>query len=388
MKISEQDQFNALVYSTVAMVISFTAWSVIAPIASSIQDMYSLSEWQKSLLVVTPVLLGSLMRIPMGILADRYGGRKTYAVIMLVLVIPMLGAGFVHSYQLLLVWMFFIGMAGTTFTIAITYVTKWFPPDKQGLVLGVTGMGNLGTAVSSVAVPFIYGSLGLSWVFWILATLLAIMTIIFWMNTKEFVVEQEQKTLTRSLAVIKYPKTWILSLLYFLTFGGFVAFSLYLPTILQESFNFSAVQSGWRISGFVVIATMIRPLGGYLADKLNPITVLISFMFGILFVALVMAFSGSNFLLFSSSCLLMAGLLGAGNGAVFKLVPGVSPHETGAVTGIVSAIGGIGGFFPPIILGMIKGWTGSYQWGFVLLAIFTAICLMMLQFSFWDRQKN
>ncbi|MFB4165127.1 nitrate/nitrite transporter [Alteribacillus sp. JSM 102045] len=381
-----EGQASALVLSTIAMVVSFAVWSVIAPIATDIQAIYQLSEIEKSFLVVTPVVLGSIMRVPMGIITDRFGGRKVYTLTMLALVLPMTAAGFVHSYSLLLFLTFLIGIAGTTFAIAVTYVTRWFPPEKQGLALGITGMGNLGTAVASFTVPSIYTHLGFSWVFWILAIAIGVMALIFWAGTKELPKPKEVKTLKKSLSVIKHKQTRVLSLFYFLTFGGFIAFSLYLPAILQESYQFSSVHAGLIVAGFVVTATCIRPLGGYLGDKFKPHRVLKWLFTGIVICACCMTFTSEAFALFGISCALMAALLGAGNGAVFKLVPEVSPNNTGAVTGIVSAVGGIGGFFPPVALGVIKGVTGGYGLGFLLLAIFTAGCLIVMR-SLYSRNK-
>ncbi|WP_070808168.1 MFS transporter [Halalkalibacter okhensis] len=374
-------QTAALVLSTVAMVISFAVWSVFSPIASTLQEQYQLTETQRSFIIVIPILLGSIMRIPMGIIADKYGARKVYTLTMFFSVIPMFAAGFANSYGALLFWAFLIGMAGTTFTIAITYVTKWFPADKQGLVLGIIGIGNLGTAVASFAVPSIVNFFGLQWAFWGLAFALSIMTVVFWLGTKELPKPTEVKTLKDALSVTKYRATWILSLYYFLTFGGFVAFSFYLPTLLQETFHFSPVNAGLNVAVFVVAATLIRPIGGYLADKLGANQIIIFLFSGIILSASIMAISLDNFSLFSISCILMALLLGAGNGAVFKLVPSVSPNNTGAVTGIISAIGGIGGFFPPLVMGMVKEMTGTYSSGFMLLGFFAAGCLLVNVFS-------
>jgi NNP family nitrate/nitrite transporter-like MFS transporter len=379
--VQARGQTAALVLSTVAMVISFAVWSVFSPIASTLQEQYQLTETQRSFIIVIPILLGSIMRIPMGIIADKYGARKVYTLTMLFSVLPMFAAGFANSYGALLFWAFLIGMAGTTFTIAITYVTKWFPAEKQGLVLGIIGIGNLGTAVASFTVPSIVNLFGLQWAFWGLAFALSIMTVVYWLGTKELPKPKEVKTLKEALSVTKYKATWVLSLYYFLTFGGFVAFGFYLPTLLQETFHFSPVDAGLNVAVFVVAATLIRPIGGYLADKLGANQVIIFLFSGIILSASIMAISLDNFSVFSISCIVMALLLGAGNGAVFKLVPAVSPNNTGAVTGIISAIGGIGGFFPPLVMGMVKEMTGTYSSGFILLALFAAGCLMVNVFS-------
>ncbi|RBW69272.1 MFS transporter [Bacillus taeanensis] len=370
------------------MIVSFTAWSIISPIAATVQNIYGLSETEKSFLVVMPVILGSLMRIPMGILADKYGGKKIYTFTMIFLIFPLVGAGFSNSYLSLLFWVFLIGMAGTTFAIAVTYVTRWFLPEKQGLVLGITGMGNLGTAVSSFSVPIIAAQFGLSWTFWGTAIVLMIMVVIFWFGTHESVPKKEAKGFKTSLSVVKFKETWVLSLFYFLTFGGFVAFSFYLPTLLQQNFQLSAVSSGWKVAGFVIIATVVRPLGGYAADRFGAANVLNILFVGISCCAGFISFTNHDFILFSGSCLFMAFLLGLGNGAVFKLVPEVSAANTGAVTGIVSAIGGIGGFFPPLALGIIKDLTGSYSLGFILLLLFALGCLVVNKLSFKSNKSR
>ncbi|WP_156396831.1 MFS transporter [Paenibacillus sp. Soil724D2] len=367
----------ALGLSTMAMMASFVIWSVFSPIAGQIQELFHLSTIQKSVLIATPVLLGSILRIPMGIYTDRFGGKRVFASTMLFLVIPLLLAGWVHSYWLLLLCALFIGMAGTTFAISLTYVSRWFPPERQGLVLGLAGLGNLGGAAASYALPFVFNSYGLEWVFWSLAIMIVIVTALFWIGTKDLPAPAKVKTFKQSMVVLKEPSTWYLSTFYFLTFGGFVAFSVYLPTFLKDLFQLSATEAGVKTAGFVVIATLIRPLGGYLADRIGSRRVLVVVFAGIIITSLAMSVSLHQFTGFSASCLTAAALLGVGNGAVFKMVPEVSSGNTGAVTGIVGAAGGVGGFFPPIILGIVKDLSGAYTIGFVMLMLFACGCLYM-----------
>lgn len=367
----------ALGLSTMAMMASFVIWSVFSPIAGQIQELFHLSTIQKSVLIATPVLLGSILRIPMGIYTDRFGGKRIFASTMLFLVIPLLLAGWVHSYWLLLLCALFIGMAGTTFAISLTYVSRWFPPERQGLVLGLAGLGNLGGAAASYTLPFVFNSYGLQWVFWSLAIMIVFVTAIFWIGTKDLPAPTKVKTFKQSMVVLKEPSTWYLSTFYFLTFGGFVAFSVYLPTFLKDLFRLSATEAGMKTAGFVVIATLIRPLGGYLADRIGSRRVLVVVFAGIIITSLTMSVSLHHFAGFSASCLFAAALLGVGNGAVFKMVPEVSSGNTGAVTGIVGAAGGVGGFFPPIVLGIIKDLSGAYTLGFVMLMLFACGCLYM-----------
>ncbi|SEN69561.1 MFS transporter [Lihuaxuella thermophila] len=370
-------QTSALVLSTVSMIVCFAAWSVFPPIAGKIQEFYQLSTTEKSILIAAPTLLGSVMRIPLGILTDRYGGRKVYVLTMLFLILPLLAAGFVNSYGPMLLCAFLIGMAGTTFAISITYVSGWYPPQKKGFILGIAGMGNLGIAVANLTIPVMLNEFGISWVFWTLAIVTAMMALIFWMGTKDLPVSDQSEGLKESLSVVNRKETWLLSLFYFLTFGGFVSFSMYLPTFLKELFHLTAVDAGLKTAVFVMIATFIRPLGGYLSDRVGAEKVLTVVFSGIFICTLFITYSTNHFVVFSVSCLILSILLGTGNGAVFKLVPEVSPKHTGAVTGIVSAAGGIGGFFPPVVLGMIKDLTGDYLLGFLLLVGFSVVCLWM-----------
>ncbi|MBW5446351.1 MFS transporter [Cohnella sp. CFH 77786] len=373
----QQGSALALGLSTMAMTASFVIWSVFSPIAGQIQELFQLSAIEKSVLIATPVLLGSILRIPMGIYTDRFGGKRVFAGTMLFLIIPLLLASFAQTYWLLLLCALFIGMAGTTFAISLTYVSRWFPPERQGFVLGLAGLGNLGGAAASFTLPIVFNRYGLPWVFWGLAVMIAVVTAVFWAGTKDLPLPAKAKTFRQSMEVLKERPTWYLSVFYFLTFGGFVAFGAYLPTFLKDLFHLSATEAGARTAGFVVIATLIRPLGGYLADRIGSRKVLQVVFGGMILVSLTMSVTLHQFAGFSVCCLAAAALLGVGNGAVFKMVPEVSFGNTGAVTGIVGAAGGVGGFFPPIVLGVIKEMTGAYTIGFVMLTCFAFVCLWM-----------
>lgn len=372
-----QVQTKALLFSTVAMTVSFMIWSVFPPIAGKIQELFGLSPIEKSILVATPVLLGSIMRVPMGILTDRYGGKKVFTLTMLFLILPLIAAGFADTYAWMLVCALFIGMAGSTFAISIAFVSKWYPPERQGFILGIAGLGNLGSAGANFMIPSILPSLGISGIFFSLAIGIAVMSAVFQIFTKDPPKPAVPKTLKQSLSVLKYKATWLLSIYYFLTFGGFVAFSVYLPTLLKDLFQLEALDAGIRTAGFVLAATLIRPAGGYLADRFGSTKVLTIVFLGIMTAALVLSITLESFVNFSIICLLLSVLLGLGNGAVFKMVPEVSSGNTGAVTGIVGAAGGIGGFFPPIVLGIVVDSTGQYHLGFGFMAVFALGCLIL-----------
>ena len=209
---------------------------------------------------------------------------------------------------------------------------------------------------------------------------------VFYLSAQNDTSTARPRSVTEALAPLRRSATaWILSLFYFLTFGGFVALSLYMPTFLRELFGLSATDAGARTAGFVVVATMPRPLGGMLADKFGGSRVLI-FVF-IAIAALALFLGSTDIALFTVGALGCAAALGLGNGAVFKLVPEYFPKETGTVTGLVGAFGGLGGFFPPLELGIVKDATGSYFTGFVLLSVFSIICLGVNYFAFLRSQR-
>lgn len=373
----QRDGIGALLLSTWAMTASFVIWNVFAPIAGEIQEAFQLSNLQKSILIAAPILLGSILRIPMGVYTDRFGGKKVFLAVMLFLIFPLMTASLAQSYWLLMSSAVFIGLAGTTFAVCIAYVSRWFPSERQGLVLGLAGLGNLGGAIANYSLPIVVEQAGLPWVFWGLSIMIIITAILFMLGTKELPAPANPKSFKQSMAVLRERPTWYLSLFYFLTFGGFVAFSVYLPTFLKDLFQLTASEAGVRTAGFIVVATFIRPLGGLLADKLGSRSVLTVVFLGVILASLGMAISLNQYSLFSFSCLMAAAMLGIGNGAVFQMVPEVSLENTGAVTGVVGAAGGLGGFFPPILLGLIKEWTGEYTLGFVLLTAFACVCLWM-----------
>ncbi|MGA8942923.1 MAG: nitrate/nitrite transporter [Thermoactinomyces sp.] len=368
--------------TTLAMTFSFAVWTVFSPLSNTFQQMFGLTSTEKSLLVAIPVLLGSVMRIPLGILTDRYGGRKLFALLLLFLMIPLIGAGFADSYEMMLFWAFFIGMAGTSFTISITFVSRLTSPEKQGTALGINAVGNIGTAVASFSVPIIASMLGVKWVFWVLLIPVAVMLLFIWYGTPETPELNEKKSILHSLSVLKYKHTWILSLFYFVTFGSYVSFGIYLPTLLMDLYGLSPVDAGLRAAGFTVIATIFRPIGGNLSDKIGTQRILTLVFSGMTIGAFVIGFGMENMIIMTVASLFVSVMSGLGNGAIFKLVPEIFLHETGAVTGVVGAWGGLGGFFPPILMGVFKDITGSYLPGLVLFGLLSGVCFLVYRLIF------
>lgn len=370
--------YRALFLATLAFALCFAVWGLVSPLATQFQELYQLSSTQISIVIATPVILGSLFRIPIGLLTDRFGGRVVFSALMLFLVVPVLFIGVLGgSFAGLLFWGFFLGIAGSSFAVGVPFVNKWFPPHMQGLVLGIYGMGNIGSAVAAYTAPAIAAFYGWQWAFWVFIIPLVAMAVVFWMLGRDAPSTGPRPSVTAGISLFRQEAMpWVLSLFYFLTFGGFVALGIYLPKLLVDLFGFTPTGAGLRAAGFVVLATLARPIGGWLADRIGG-SLTLAVVFGVVpLTALVMSLQ-PGLGLFRLAVLTTAVLLGIGNGAVFKLVAEYYPGKTGAVTGVVGAAGGLGGFFPPLVLGVVRDATGSYALGFVLLALFAVGCLLV-----------
>jgi MFS transporter, NNP family, nitrate/nitrite transporter len=379
---------RALALSTIGFAITFAVWGLISALAPMFVQMYQLSFVQKSILIAIPVLLGSVGRLPMGILADKFGGRIVFGVLLLFCLIPALGASFTTSYASLIGWGLVLGCAGTSFSVGVAFTSKWFPAEQQGTALGIYGMGNIGQSIAVFGAPALVAVTGdwriPFWVFGILVTVFAVVFLVFARNAP---VKSQPKRFHEYFRVLRRePLAWILSLFYFLTFGGFVALGIYLPTLLKDIFGLSPTDAGARVAGFVILATMMRPVGGWLADKYGGAPVLLLVFTSI--AVLSMGLTSTAILVFTLGALGTAAALGLGNGAIFKLVPQYFPKETGTVTGLVGAFGGLGGFFPPLVLGFIRSQSGSYALGFVFLALFACGCLAVNYFVFLRRETR
>jgi NNP family nitrate/nitrite transporter-like MFS transporter len=371
-----------LTLATLAFAVAFVAWSLISPLASQIQTDLGLDNTATSVLIAVPVLLGSLLRIPMGLLTDRFGGRKVYTALLLFTLLPVAFMGVADSFGTYVLGGLFLGAAGASFAVGVPFVSRWFSPDKQGLALGIYGMGNIGTAVAVFSMPALVNALGSRQsAFWFYLIPIALMAGIFWLFARDAPGLVKPKSLNDSVTVLRTERmAWVLSLFYFLTFGGFVAIANYLPKLLVDWYHLDKGDAGLRAAGFTVVATLARPVGGWLADKVGGNQVLTAvFSFGPIGALALAWVAGSPNMVFSTILFLATALgLGLGNGAVFKLVAQYFPKNTGLVTGIAGCAGGLGGFFPPLLLGFVKDATGSYALGFVLLAVFAFLCLAVV----------
>ncbi|HEX7088050.1 MAG TPA: MFS transporter [Vicinamibacterales bacterium] len=363
----------ALVLATISFTICFAAWGLIGGLASVFAELYGLSASETALLIAEPVLLGSLARLPMGMLTDRYGGRGVFAGLMAVSAVAAWLVPLTSSYTALLASAFLLGLAGSSFAVGAAFVSRWTPAAQQGTALGLYGLGTLGQSLAVFGGPVIAAAAGWPNVFRGTGLLLLLWAVVYLLLARNPAGVARPAGVGAMVAVLRRePTAWLLGAFYFLTFGGFVAFSIYLPTLLRAQFGLSATDAGFRAAGFVVLATLVRPAGGWLADRIGGAQVLSWVFGGIAAFALLLAWP--SMVPFTVGALGCAVLMGLGNGAVFKLVPERFPRETGTVTGLVGALGGLGGFFPPLLLGLFRDTAGVFWPGFVLLSA-TALTL-------------
>jgi MFS transporter, NNP family, nitrate/nitrite transporter len=362
--------------ATLSFVVCFAAWGLISAFAPRFREALHLTATQSAFLIAVPVILGSLARIPMGMLTDLYGGRIVFTVLMLAAAIPPVWASFATSYSMMLAAAFCLGLAGSSFAVGVGFVSPWYPPQKQGTALGVYGLGNIGQSAVVFFGPVLAATFGWQRVYRGMSVLLVAWAVLFVLFARNSPNRPKPKTFGQMTALLRHERlAWVLSAFYGLTFGGFVAFSIYLPTLLKDQFHLSPANAGLRTAGFVVLATLLRPVGGWLADKIGGAQVLSVVFFGIVPFSLLLAWQ--SMVPFTAGALGCAALLGIGNGAVFKLVPQYFAKDTGTVTGLVGAMGGLGGFFPPLLLGIFADTVHVVWPGFVLLSL-TAFLLWRL----------
>jgi NNP family nitrate/nitrite transporter-like MFS transporter len=364
-----------LALATIAFALCFTSWSLVAPFAKTFKGDLGLNYTQALLLTAVPVVLGSLLRLPMGVLTDRYGGRRIFAGLLAFSALPAVLFGYADSYAGLIGVGFLLGVAGSSFAVGVPFVAGWYSKERQGFALGVYGMGNIGTAIAFFGAPWIVDRWSRPALGWVTAVILLVAAWAYYSFARN---AERSAPPARYREVLRSGwRLYRLAFFYFITFGGFVAMAFLLPTVLQDWFDYSKGEASARAAGFIIAATLARPVGGLLSDRVGAYPVLVLAFAGIASDAAVLAAIAPEprIVPVTIACLTLGAFLGAGNGAVFKLVPAEFPNDAGAAGGIVGAAGGLGGFFPPIFVGLMKDAEGTYTYGFVGLLVFVVVCL-------------
>lgn len=366
-----------LVIATVGFAVNFWAWALLSPLGPRFKETLHLSSFEQALLVAVPVVVGSVGRIPVGALTDRFGGRVMFPAVSVATILPVLYLGLAghSSLAALLVGGFFLGVGGTTFAVGVPFVSAWFPPERRGLAVGVFGAGMGGTAISALTTVKLIDARGTAAPFVLTAVLLAVYAVVAWLVLREAPgrTAPDEPLARRLAATARMGVTWQASALYAVAFGGYVAFSVYLPTYLKTEYGLSQPDAANRMAGFVLLAVVMRPVGGWLSDRLGAVPVLIASLAVVTLGAALQAFAPPLMPLGTVAFLSMAGALGTASGATFALVARLAPvSKVGTVTGVVGAAGGLGGFVPPLVMGSIYGAYGSYAVGLALLAVVAA----------------
>ena len=380
-----------LILHTFSLLAGFMVWTLLAPLFPEIvKDIPEAAE-QQALIVALPVILGSVLRIPFGIFANKTGARTVFLFSFIFLLIPVFYLSIASTAMDLMIAAVFLGIGGATFSIGVTSLPKYYPKEKHGFVNGVYGMGNIGTAVTSFGAPALALAFG-GWqaavqTYLVVLALFAILQFIFG--------DKHEKKVNLPLAkqfkeVIRDYKFYFFNLWYFITFGAFVAFGLFLPGFLtnEELFGLTTLDAGVRTAVFIIIATLLRPVGGMIGDKFNALHALIITFAGLAISGLLLAFTYNFIFLFTVGSLLAAVCAGIGNGLVFKFVPTYFSKQAGISNGFVAMMGGLGGFFPPIVIDQTHSMTGSYALGFILLTIFCLIALFTMFYMNSSLKKN
>ena len=366
-----------LTLQTLSLVVGFMAWSIIAPLMPFIKQDVNVTEGQISIILAIPVILGSVLRVPFGYLTNIVGAKWVFFCSFIILLFPIFFLGQAQSPSMLMASGFFLGVGGAIFSVGVTSVPKYFSKDKVGLANGIYGMGNIGTAISSFLAPPIAGIVGWQTTVRSYLIIIAIFAILMFFlgDAKEPKVKVPLGAQVKDLS--SNYKLYYLSLWYFITFGAFVAFGLFLPNYLVNNFGIDKVDAGIRSGVFIALATFLRPVGGILGDKFNAVKVLM-IDFVVMIIGAVILGISSHIALFTIGCLTISICAGLGNGLIFKLVPSYFAKESGTANGIVSMMGGLGGFFPPLVITYVTSLTGSSHLAFILLAVFGILAFITM----------
>lgn len=372
---------------TFSLILGFAVWGILSSLIVFIKDGIPLTPGQLSLVTAVPVVLGSILRIPFGYWTNKFGARNMFMVSFIILLIPVFYISQAKSFFDLIVGGLFLGIAGATFSVGVTSLPKYYPKEKHGFVNGIYGLGNLGSALSTFFAPVLATQIGWRSTVQVYLIVLAVFAIANFLIGDRKEAKLNVSLMEQIKGIYKNEKLWLICFFYFITFGAFVAFTIFLPNHLVNSFGIVKVDAGLRTAGFVTLATFMRPVGGWLGDKFNPFKILLFVFSGLTVGGIILAFSPS-IVLFTVGCLLIGFCAGLGNGTIFKLVPLYFSKQSGIANGLISALGGLGGFFPPLMLSLLFGMTGHYAIGFMALSMVALCSVLLVLYMYWqDRVK-
>ena len=378
---------RALWLSTIAFTVCFAVWTIFAIIGIRIKQELGLNETEFGFLIGTPILTGSLVRVPLGMWTPRYGGRLVYTLTMLAAALATFLLAYATTYPQFLVAALGAGLAGGSFAVGIAYVSPFFPAEKQGTALGIFGAGNVGAAVTKFLAPFVLLAWGWQTVAEIWAVGLALMGIVFWFSTKDdpnFIARRAasvpRRTLGADLAPLTSLQVWRFSFYYFFAFGGFVALALWLPRYLIGVYGFDIETAGMVAAAYSIPGSIFRAYGGVLSDRKGARSVMY-FMFVMAAVTTGILSFQTNPVVFIAVIFVLGFVMSLGKAAVYKHIPAYYSDSVGPVGGVVGMVGGLGGFLLPIAFGFLKDVTGYWPSCFVLLFAIVIVSLGWMHVS-------
>ena len=356
--------------------VSFMSWVLIGAMGVFIAQDLRLTATQKGFMVAIPLLGGSLFRVALGVCTDRFGPRRTGLVSMLIVIAPLAWAWLADmTFPQMIGLGLLLGIAGASFAVSLPLASRAYPPAHQGLAMGVAGSGNSGAILSIAVAPVLAERMGWHAVFGVTIPIVLVTAVAYWTLARDYGAGEAAVTTRRDLSMLlREPETYWFSLMYAVTFGGFVGLSSYLSIFFFDQYGLSRTGAGWAAAACALAGSFARPVGGLVADHWGGLRVL-PVLYPTIALLVGVAALMPPLVLSSAALFLAMACLGMGNGVIFQVVPQRFRPEIGAISGLVGAAGGLGGFLLPSTLGLFKDLTGTYTTGFT---IFAAVCFLML----------
>ncbi len=357
----------------------FAIWVLNGAMAPFISESFTLTPAQKGFMVSVPILAGALMRFPLGVLS-QYIGRKNAAMVEMALIVMALGYGFmwVDTYDEVLAMGVLLGIAGASFGVALSLGSGWYPAKYKGLAMGIAGAGNSGTVLAVLFAPPLATTYGWQTVYGIAASTMLVPMAVMWLAAKE-PPDREHQTLREHISCLFEKDGWAFSLIYIVTFGGFIGLASFLPTYFHDQFGVTKVQAGQLTMLATLMGSAVRVLGGYISDRVGGINTLSGVLVLVAVTLVLCGFASTSVAVTTLLFMLCFAALGAGNGALFQLVPLRWPLATAVAGSMIGEIGALGGGFLPNAMGQSKQLAGTYLWGFVSFAVLAIAMLLMLR---------
>ncbi|HEX3989714.1 MAG TPA: nitrate/nitrite transporter [Acetobacteraceae bacterium] len=360
--------------------LSFMVWVLLGPLGVAVSKDLHLSPAEKGLMVATPVLAGALLRVPLGVLVDRFRPKRVGVAAQILVIVGLLAAWLIgiHSFGATLLLGCILGLAGASFAVALPLASAWYPPEHQGTALGIAGAGNSGTVLAALFAPGLALAVGWQNVIGLAAIPLCLTLCVFTLLAKDSQATRAPKRLADYVRILRVADAWWFMFFYSVTFGGFVGLASSLTIYFNDQYGLTPVTAGYCTAGVVFVGSLVRPLGGAVADRVGGARTL-TVLYAVATAAFATIASGLSTILLAMPVFVLGMLcLGMGNGAVFQLVPQRFRDEIGVMTGVVGMTGGVGGFYLASSLGFSRQYTGGYGLGFLIFALLAAAALVCL----------